>query len=129
MTHTKAFAHYNTKPTNVQWSWSARNEVEKTVVVTIWRNQIKRRDGRYMVEVSGSASGKPDKRLGHSELMNNLKWAQDNCEGKIRVIMAIPVTENTAPLKIRECAPWKVGLRLIHLDTNTGAWAAESEPT
>src|SRR5215213_6882171 len=45
-THTAAFAHFGTKPRNVQWSWSARNEATKTVVVTLWQDEFVKKDGR-----------------------------------------------------------------------------------
>jgi hypothetical protein len=48
MTHTAAFAHFGTRPRNVQWSWSARSEDGATVVATFWQDLFERKDGRLV---------------------------------------------------------------------------------
>jgi len=66
-THSKAFAHFGTTPRNVQWSWSARNEDSRTVVVTFWQDQFSRRDDRL---IYGHPAFEPNvrRRPGFSEI-------------------------------------------------------------
>ena len=40
-TKQSSFAHFGTKQTNVYQSWSALSEDERTVAVTIWKDQLK----------------------------------------------------------------------------------------
>jgi hypothetical protein len=125
-THTAAFEHFGAKPRNVQWSWSARSEDEKTVVVTLWQDEFVRRDGRLVYERGGDPDN-PDTRPGLRELMDNLAWARDHCDGRFRVISAVAKDRNARPRAIKECAPTKMIMRLTHLDVQLGAFTAEAE--
>jgi hypothetical protein len=126
-THTKAFEHFGTKPKNVQWSWSARNEAEKTVVVTLWQDMFSRKDGKFVYVRPGFEPSEPDTRPGFRELMENLVWARDHCDGRFKVIVAIAKDRNAVPRSIRECAPTKMIMRLTHLDSDIGAFTAVAE--
>ncbi len=126
-THTSAFAHFGTKPRNVQWSWSARNEESKTVVVTFWQDQLVRREGKLIYERPGHDPRHPDRRPGFRELMDNMAWARDHCGGLLRIIVAIARDRNAEPRSIQECFPSKMSMRLTHLDTESGAFRAEAE--
>ena len=87
-THTSAFAHFGTSPRNVQWSWSARNEDTKTVVVTLWQDEFARKDGCTIYE-RPALHRQVRSRHGYPEMMDNLTWAQAHCGGLLRVIVAI----------------------------------------
>lgn len=126
ISHTAAFAHFGTKPKNVQWSWSARSEDGKTVVVTLWQDLFKRVDGKLVYERPDTDGAHLDSRPGFRELMDNLAWARDRCDGKMALIIAIPKDRNADPRSIAECFPSKVAMRLTYLDTHTGAYSAES---
>jgi hypothetical protein len=126
-THTAAFKHFGTKPKNIQWSWSARSPEGETVVVTLWQDKFKRRDGRIVYERQGIFNGSPDTRPGFRELMDNLAWAQTHCHGRFRVITAIAKDVTAEPRSIRECAPTNMVMRLTHLDMTTGTFSAEAE--
>lgn len=126
-THTAAFAHFGTKPKNVQWSWSARNDATNTVVVTFWQDQFSRKDGKLVYERPGFDPSAPDRRPGFHELMENLAWARDNCEGLFSVIIAKAKNPLAHPRSIEECFPSKMIMRLKHLNEANGAFTAEAE--
>ena len=66
--------------------------------------------------------GKP----GRTELLENLKWAQDNCEGILRIIIAIPKDPKAEPRSILECFPQKaLRMRLTYLDEAAAEFVAE----
>ncbi|MER9005891.1 hypothetical protein NKI15_19865 [Mesorhizobium sp. M0862] len=124
-THTQAFAHFETVPANVQWSWSARNEGKKIVVVTLWQDEFKKVDGK-LVYARGALWNDAKRRNGHNELMKNLRWALDNCEGWLKVIIAIPKDKNARPRSISECFPSQMRVRVVQLDEATGEFALEA---
>jgi hypothetical protein len=125
-THTAAFKHFGTAPRNVHWSWSARSLDGETVVVTLWQDQFKRRDGRLIYESQFDPGGPRDTRPGFHELMDNLVWARDHCDGRFRVIVAKAKDINSYPRSIAECFPHdKMIMRLSGLDLETGNFAAE----
>lgn len=125
-THTAAFAHFGTKPRNVQWSWSARNEATKTVVVTLWQDEFTRTDGKLVYSRSAS-EGKWDSRPGFKELIDNLAWAQANCDGRVKVIVALAKNKNEDPRSIAECFPSATRMRVTHLDRADGSWTLQAE--
>ncbi len=122
----RAFAHFGTKPHNVQWSWSARSADGKTVVVTFWQDLFERKDGRLIY-----ARPRPDAaiavRPGFHELMENLAWARDRCDGRFRVIVAKAKNPNADRRSIDACFPSQMVMKLTHLDVASGAFVAEAE--
>jgi hypothetical protein len=125
-THTAAFAYFGTKPRNVQWSWSARSDDGKTVVVTLWQDEFKRQ-GNKMVYARPGNLEEPDTRPGHVEMMQNMQWAIDHLDGRVNVITAIAKDKNAKPRSIAECAPTKMRARVVHLDHASGAFTFEAE--
>jgi hypothetical protein len=126
LTHTEAFAHFGVTPTNVQWSWSARDEAKKVVVCTLWQNEFSRKNGRLTYErIKGGTWELSRKSPGFNEMTGNLAWAQDYCEGRIRVI--IPKDKTVIPHSIGECFPSKITMRVIRLERETGEFVLESE--
>jgi hypothetical protein len=125
--HTEAFAHFGTKPKNVQWSWSARSADGNTVVVTLWQDQFEKRDGHLIYARPANELGHPDTRPGFSELMEHFAWARDRCGGRFSVIIAIAKDPNVEPRSIKECFPSKMVMRLTSLDITTGAFAAVAD--
>ena len=127
ISHTEAFAHFGTKARNVQWSWSARSEDGKTVVGTLWQDQFERKDGRLVYSRPGLDSVEANGNLGFKEWKENLIWAQDHCEGRIHVIVAIAKDPKAHPRSIKECFPSAMVMRLKELDRETGAFVGEIE--
>lgn len=125
-THTEAFGAFGTKPRNVRWSWSARNESTKTVVATLWHDRFRRRNGRIVYEGEGSLPG-ARKRPGLTEWIENLAWAEDHCGGRFCVIIAVARDRNAKPRAIEDCVPTRLTMRLVRLDRTTGEFLAEAE--
>ena len=125
--HTEAFAHFGVTPRNVQWSWSGRTGDGKTVVVTLWQDQFEIQNGRFVYERPPSPPDEPDTRLGFLELMENLAWARDHCDGRFKVIAAVARDKTARPRSMKECTPTKMVMRLTHLDLDAGSFAAEEE--
>ena len=124
-THTSAFAHFGTTPRNVQWSWSARSPDGKTVVVTLWQDQLKPKDGKLTYSMTAEDSARIAHRPGHRELMENLAWSRDNCAGVFAVIIAIPKDRNADPRSISECFPSNIRMMITDLDLTLGTFSAE----
>ena len=124
-THTAAFAKFGVTPRNVQWSWSARNEASQTVVVTLWQDRFERKNGKLIYARPGFDPTKR-KSPGGSELMENLAWARDHCEGRFYVIIAKAKDTKAEPRSIDECFPSKMVMRVVKLDEETGAYVAEA---
>lgn len=111
----------------MQWSWSARNEATKTVVVTLWQDEFRRVDGRLLYSRPKEAAVALTSSLGHRELTDNLIWARDNCGGELKVIVAIAKDKVSIPRSIAECHPTKMIARIIDLDDETGAFTLAAE--
>ena len=122
---TSAFESFGATPVNARWSWSARSPDGKTVVVTLWQDQVGRRDGRLTYESRGESQWK--NRPGSRERIENLAWARDQCGGRFNVVIVKAVDPKAEPRSIQECFPSKLVMRLTHLDVTGGAWAAEAE--
>jgi hypothetical protein len=125
-THGAAFSHFGATPRNVQWSWSARSDDGRTVVVTLWKDRVVRKDGRITYEWTAP----PDhvrRRPGFSELMDNLAWSRDHCGGRFSVIIATAKDEHADPRSIDECYPVKWRMKLIEFDSAAGTFTAEAE--
>lgn len=125
-THTEAFAYFGTKPANVMWSWSALNEETSTVAVTLWQDEWAwTEDGRRVYEAGAiwaESRGSP----GHGEMIRNLRWALDHCDGWVKVISAIAKDPNASPRSIKECAPTKMQVKVTHVNEATGEFSLEA---
>lgn len=106
---------------------SARTPDGKAVVATLWQDEFERRGGRLIYARSASDYGEHDSRPGFHEMMENLTWARDHCDGLFRVIIAIAKDTTARPRSIKECFPSEMVMRLESIDTNTGAFVAVAE--
>ena len=126
ITHTAAFAAFGTTPRNVNWSWSARNENTKTVVVTLWQDEFVyratasgKKEARYAATRVWDAARKSN---GMKEMFDNLQWALDNCDGVVRVIIAIAKDISARPRSIAECFPSALRLRVTSVDVKAASF-------
>jgi hypothetical protein len=126
MSHTAAFHHFGTSPKNVQWSWSARNEETKTVVVRLWQHEFEKKDGK-LVYKAGKLEPGEKARLGHKELLENLRWAVDHADGRVSVIIAIAKDKMAKKKSIADSFASKMQLRVTHVDEATGKFEFEAE--
>ena len=95
--------------------------------MTLWQDMFQNRDGRLVYTRPGFDPDAPDTRPGFRELMVNLVWTRDYCDGRFRVIVAIAKDRDTHPRSIKECFPHeRLVMRLTHLDAATGAFTAEA---
>jgi len=125
-THTEAFLHFGAAPRNVQWSWSARSDDGGTVVVTLWQDLFSRKDGRLLYQWPPLPEH-VRRRPGFSELMENLTWARDHCDGRLKVIIAKAKDTKADPRSIEECFPSKMTMKLVEFNATTGTFVAEAE--
>lgn len=95
-------------------------------MVTFWQDEFSRRDDRL---VYARSAPEPDvrRRPGFGELMENLAWARDHCDGRFRVIIAKAKDVEASPRSIAECFPSKMLMHLIEFDPETGAFLAQAE--
>jgi hypothetical protein len=104
-------------------SVSAINPDRKTVVMTIWRDEIVREADSVTWTVVPRPRGKRPSR-GSKERMANLIWARDHCGGMFRVVITVKKADGKG---IAYCFPdEKLVMRVTSLDEDTGAIRAES---
>ena len=122
MSHTACFEYFGTTPRNVNWSWSARNDRTKTVAVTLWRDEFAKGGEGELIYERGPVDPAKSSKPGHRELMSNLRFALDQCDGEIKVIIAVAVDAKADPRKIKECQPTRMRARVVDLDESVGSF-------
>lgn len=121
LSHTECFAHFGTTPTNSRWSWSARNEQARTVVVTLWKHEfVKTSEG--LVYDRGPTTEEVRARLGNRELFRDLQWSVDFCDRRLHVIIALAKDPDAKVKSIAECYPTKMEVYVDHLDHSDGSF-------
>jgi hypothetical protein len=120
-TRTEAFRFYNTEPRNAHWSWSAKSEDEKTVAVTLWKNEFSGPAGQMKYEKSNIANwfDGPGRRF----FFEDLAWAVQHCGGLVRVIVVVRDETSTSEVRVADCYPQKnLIMRVVQLDPDNGAF-------
>lgn len=126
---TDAFAHFDAKMTNTRWSWSGISADGDTVVVVLWSDAVKGRDGQLTYADEDDLDAAWRKRPGHGERIKHLKHCQQLLGGRFRAVIARPVDPNADPRNIASCHPQQgVWWQLDHLDEATGAFRAHVLP-
>jgi hypothetical protein len=122
---TTSFAHFGAVCKNPRWSWSAISPDRKTVVITMWQDEIIGKDGFIVYESRPRLIEK--NRPGATERLANLKWARDHCNSLVRVVIAIAKDTKADPRVALDWFP-KDGMfmKITQLDEMTGAFRAES---
>lgn len=124
----KAFDHFKAKRANKRWSWSGLNMETKTVVLTLWEDEI---SDLNKLPVVYSNRGKnvhlwADK-LGNKERIKYLKWARAHCNSQFKVIITIARDPKKRPKTIKKCYPAQnLVMRLTYFNEVTGDFCAES---
>jgi hypothetical protein len=125
-TRAGCFEHFGAVCKNPRWSWSARSPDGKTVVMTMWQDEIGR-DGDLMTYQSRPRPPGEETRPGALERIENLKWARDYCDSLVRVVIMRAEDVKASPRTIADCYPHeKLVMRITYLDEGTGAFRAES---
>jgi hypothetical protein len=125
-----SFAHFGAKSKSPVWSWSAISPDRKTVVITLWDDQITRA-GDGWIYSSFRRGNLPDwrNRPGNHERNEYLKAARDNCGGLFRVVRVFAKDKNAEPRKIARCYPDdELVMRITKLIESTGEFEAVSVP-
>ena len=124
-TKTDAFAHFGTIPDNTRWSWSAESTNGDTVVLVLWQDVVKRRDGALTYADDEDLDAAWRRRPGHSARVRHLKHCRDHLDGRFRAIIAKAEDVKADPRKIESCFPQRdVWWQLDSFDEKTGAFTA-----
>ena len=121
-----AFATFGAKGRNQRWSWSARSDDGKTVVLALWKDQF----DYTSRPVAYDTIGRPDlpgwtDALGNRERIENLVWARDHCDGMFSVVIAVAEDVSARPRSISVSYPHKtMKMKLLDLNETTGEFRA-----
>lgn len=122
-TLTAAFGHFGATLRNPRWSWSAVSDDGKSVVVTIWDDEVGP-DG------SVDFFGHPRRdrwqhQIGNRFRKEDLIYAREKCGGLFRVVRieAVDPTAKPRAIKNRRADPDAI-MKLIKLDERTGEFSA-----
>lgn len=119
------FEHFGAVCKNPRWSWSARSTDGKTVVITMWEDEITQ-DGPMVIYQSRLRT-RTRKRPGETERLENLIWAHDHCDGLVRVVRMTARDEKANPRSIATCYPDDDLIMCVTaLDKAKGTFRAES---
>ena len=115
------------EPTNRQWSWSARSPDGRTVVVTWWKDQETRRNGKMVYDTRNMQNlAEWQWRNGNRDRIRNLVHARDHCDGLFRIVWVKTNDPDQRVRKTIERYPDEtLEMRLIELDEQTGEFLAE----
>jgi len=123
-TRRECFEHFGAEYANQRWSWSGRSRDGTIVVMTMWQDEIIRRDRRTIYESRLRPNEKT--RPGATERLANLKWARDHCDGLVRVVIAVAKDVNADPRSAIDWFPQdRLIMKITELD-ETGSFRAES---
>jgi hypothetical protein len=123
-TRSAAFQFYNAKPQNHNWSWSARSQDGKTVVLTLWKHEFKGPAGNMVY--ARNDLGDWHKGNGSRTFLMDLAYALANCEGRVKVIVVARDWSASPCVRTAECYPQKnLLMRITYLNLETGAFRLE----
>jgi hypothetical protein len=109
----------------VQWSWSGVSESGSTVVVVLWQDGVKGRDGNLVYLDDKELDAEWRQRIGNKRRIEHLIHARDKLSGRFRAVIAKAVDAKADPRKIEKCFPQTdAQWQLDYLDETTGAFRA-----
>ena len=122
-----AFAQFGAAGRNQRWSWSARTDDGKTVVMTLWKDLFDYSGDpiRYSTFEREDLDEWQDK-PGNHERLENLIWAEEKCGGDFRVVIVVAHDTDVQPRQIKDsfAQPRMLG-RITRLNRTTGEFEAE----
>jgi hypothetical protein len=97
--------------------------------MTLWKDKIDYSSNPISYSTFGSATRKKGKdQLGDQERIENLKWARDHCDGRMRVVTIEAVDVNAEHRRIARSFPQKrMVMKLTGLNETTGEFSAVNE--
>lgn len=122
---TSAFEHFGVKLVNVRWSWSGLSHDGSVVVLVLWQDGVKGRDGRYAYDDTAEPDAKWRRRPGSRERTALLATCRDKLGGRFRAVVCRAVDVDQDPRQIASCFPQKnVWWEIDTFDQCTGAFSA-----
>jgi hypothetical protein len=92
--------------------------------MTLWRDEIGCHGDLLTYE---SRAKIRSKKPSSKERLANLRWARDNCDGLVRVVIVTAKDVKAERRSIADCFPVdQLVMRITHLDDETGAFRMES---
>jgi hypothetical protein len=125
-----AFAHFGAVMKNPRWSWSARSPDGNVVVITWWKDEERRHDGKLVYDCRHHPRlDQWRDRHGNRDRTRNLAHARDHCDGLFRIVWAKARDPSERVRETVERYPDDaVWMRLVELNERTGEFlAAEAE--
>lgn len=124
MTLTAAFAHFGVSPRNPRWSWSARSEDGKTIVITIWQDAIAE-DGSVNFFGHGDVD-RWSRQIGNRFRIEDLKTALEQSDGVFSVISIVARNPDAVPRSIIARHPEdNFKMKVRKLNEETGEFCAK----
>lgn len=123
----ECFTHFGAVCASTRFSRSAVTQDGQTVVVTMWEDEVRREGDRVIYESRYRPTLKGKSRRADTELIANLKWARDHCDGFVRVVVLTAEDVTADPRKIRYCYPDdSLIMRITQFDPESRMFRAES---
>jgi hypothetical protein len=121
------FTHFGAVCASSRFSRSAITQDGQTVVVTMWEDEVRREGDRIVYESRYRPILKGKSRRADTELIANLKWARDHCNGFVRVVVLTAEDVTADQRKIRYCYPDdSLIMRITEFDPESRTFRAES---
>lgn len=121
------FIHFGAICASRRFSKSAITQDGQTVVVAMWEDEVQRDGNRVTYEPRYRPKLKGKSRRVESELLANLKWARDHCDGLVRVVILTAEDVKAEPRKIMYCYPDdSLVMRITEVDSRKRTFRAES---
>ena len=126
-TLSECFTHYGAVSRNRRWGWSARSADGKTVVMTFWRDLLNyKTDPVSYGELHPNGPNEWMSRPGNRERIEYLKWARDNLDGILRVVIITAKDTTAVPREIADAhVNDRMIMRIVDFDEATGHFRAE----
>lgn len=122
---TEAFEHFETKLTNVRWSWSGISPDQSVVALVLWQDVVKGLNCELTYADGDDLDAAWRQRPGHAERIRHLAHCRDALGSRFRAVIARAVDVEADPRDIVACHPQQgVRWQLDHLDEATGAFRA-----
>ena len=122
-----AFAEFGAKATNPRQTWSARNDRDKIVVLSLWEDGFDPAPGSKYSSFDQPSLPHWQNSRGNKDRIKNLKFAREHCDGLFRVVVVTAKDRDVIPrsaLKLYQ-HPTRI-MRLTKLNEETGEFSAVS---
>jgi hypothetical protein len=121
------FNYFGAAPAPRHFSGSAISHDGKTVVVTMWEDELERQNDRVTYQSRYPPITQGQSNRANKKWIANLKWARDHCDSPVRVVVLVAKNPQARPKTLHSCYPHDtLVMRITHFDTRTGAFRAES---